>query len=505
MDPTHVSAFSATGVQYGSSFSTADLYVATWGGSNYGSVSEFTWQFASTGTTTIINQGSFLYNDVAGMEVGIVMGNAAPRILVAYYKLGAGHFVDIYDVTTSTVTPVVFNSSIQLSSADQFGRIRMDGLCIAGWETIVWEHPGMGIHAIAYDNNTSGWSASHLLYHTELQMAPDVAMRYNNNPGSGPDVNLVYNDDHGVITKSTIDWNVLNTTSPTIIVPNIEDTYTAPNYIGNTISPAVIDCPESCPANNWAYTYSDSRDVYVRYMDHFTSGTVNTAEITTGNTFGNVPLNIHEAYSPSLHYGFTDQYGSIINDGITVTWYTTDKMSLFGYVGVQMKPDGGSLINAADYMGLPNGFTSSEYPFLPGPGIALSKSDLEAVPFYQYAAYYDYDPAIDQYSLHHAFHAYYTWSNNVFKSQKNIQVTSNTYPNPFFDVINTSVTLHDKGLVKLELIDITGRVVAHQERQAEKGTWMMQLRGLENITSGTYFLCTVVDGQKTNTRTLIKK
>jgi hypothetical protein len=79
------------------------------------------------------------------------------------------------------------------------------------------------------------------------------------------------------------------------------------------------------------------------------------------------------------------------------------------------------------------------------------------------------------------------------------------YPNPFNEVINTSVTLNKKGIVQLELLDIAGRTVSHYTSTLEKGTYPLQLNGLQNIISGTYFLKTSVDGKKVSVRSVIKK
>lgn len=79
------------------------------------------------------------------------------------------------------------------------------------------------------------------------------------------------------------------------------------------------------------------------------------------------------------------------------------------------------------------------------------------------------------------------------------------YPNPFSDVLNTTVTLKEAGTVRIDLLDIAGRVVKQQEFKAEKGTYPVQMSGLADIVPGNYFLKTSIAGKAINTQTVIKK
>jgi hypothetical protein len=151
-------------------------------------------------------------------------------------------------------------------------------------------------------------------------------------------------------------------------------------------------------------------------------------------------------------------------------------------------------------MGLPN----SEMPNViqSPPGIAYSKSDLEGTTNYLYAAYYDFDESIGEYRLHHAFKP---WGTSTFKGTKDLKTGQGTYPNPFSNVINTSVNLNAAGTVKLELFDVTGKLVAQQKSALAAGTHTLQLAGLADITSGVYFLNSTVNGAKIASQTVIKK
>lgn len=493
--PNHISCNSARGVDYDGI--GCDLYVSTWGDSEPGALSEFTFQFAESNTTLMAYQGSFLYKDVAGLNTSIINDiNHGVQIFVAYYKLGAGHFVDVYDVTSSPTNPVVLNSTVQLSNAHNFGRISMDGLFYAGNLAIVWAYPGIGIQTMMYGSN--GWSAVTTISNTVGQVAPDVAMRYN---GNVQDVNIVFNDNAGNITKLSETWAGLNNSIPTSTPPNVEDVIN-PFGAGQKISPAVIDCPD-LGAPNWAYTISNGTDIFVRSVDYVPNPGLPVytfREITTGATpLNNQPLNASRSYSPTLHYGYYTNLSGIINDGITVAWYASDDNIYNGYMGVQMNPNANNLINAQDYMGLPNGFTNSQ--ITENPGIAISKTDLEAVPEFEYTVYYNFDEDMGTYVLHHAFHP---WNNNLFRGSKDLKIADNSYPNPFSFEIHKTVTATESNNVSLQLMDITGRMVSQKSFNAQKGKNIFTIDGLQNAVAGTYFLRTTVNGKEINTEVVVK-
>ncbi|WP_222166540.1 T9SS type A sorting domain-containing protein [Edaphocola aurantiacus] len=488
-DATGTSAYSATMIPTG--FGLVDMYLASWYPKN-GSKSEVTWQFLQGGTTSILQQGSIPYNDVVGLDVSAVFNGTATQILVAYYRIGIGHFVDIYDVTNSTFTPVVFNNTVQLSNSADYGRIRVDGF-FQHQMVFTWEYPGIGIQSCALDNAGS-WGMVQTFAGTEYQHEPDVAVKHGG--GANPArIHYVYHNGNGVVTESTLDWNTLKNATSGVLSPVVEDV----NVLNHTISNPVIDCPDLCSEDNWAYTYSDNRYVYVRYIDYFSTATPTSVTVTSG-VLGNAPLDVHETYSPTIHYGLTDAYGIHPTDNITVAWYVTDLSGTNGYAGIQMTADGTTLLSGPDYMALPNSFTADQYHGLPG--IALSKSDQQLAPEFLYATYYDYNPATDQFSLHHAYHS---WGNTVFKGTAAPKAAAiNTYPNPFNDRINTAVTVEGAAMVQVQLSDITGRIVSQKRQAVPAGTHQLQLDQLQGTVPGTYFLSIIVNGTAQQTQTLIK-
>lgn len=474
-------------------YGLSDMYLSAWYPKT-GAKSEVTWQFMQPGTTTIQDQGSFMYNNVINLEVAAV-NNGSPgqsQIMVAYYKLGVGHFVDLYDITNMAFTPVMYSHTVQLSNSAEAGRIRIDG-SYQQMIAITWEYPGIGIQSCALDY-LGNWGAVRTFSNTEYQHEPDVAVIYHG--GTDPvSVHYVYHNGDGIVTESKLSWNTLMNAASTTLSPTVEDVNVLPSPIGNP----VIDCPDLCEQDNWAYTYTEGRYVYVRFMDYYSTATPTTVNLSSG-ALGNVAMNIHETFSPSIHYGLVDQYGIHPTDNITVAWYATDLNTEHHYVGVQMTADGTTLLNSLDYMAMPNGATADRYPIRPG--IALSKSDPQLAPEFMYATYYDYDPITDNYNLHHAYHS---WGNTVFKGAKAMKAVTHTYPNPFSNTINTSVTLNEAGVAVVELYDITGKMAAQTRRTLTAGTHSIQLNGLQDITPGVYFMNTTVNGRKTASTTVVKQ
>lgn len=487
------SCYSFRNVYGTTAWGDVDVYLAGWGIG----LSEVTIQFTKPGDpSTVVHHETIRYDDASSFQVGAVYNAATgnTQILVAYEW--AGYKIDVYDITTSPTNPVVFNNTITLTSTlGYFGhRIRLDAQSTdLRKAAVVYEDPyspaGGGIFAKAcLDGN---WGNSVFLNGSNGESGPDLALT---EIGGETYVRFVHQNAAGSqINSSIIDFNTIYFGAGSI-TPFFADTYNPLNGIGSKI---VLDCKDADDSKNWAYTFADQThdNVVVRY-DYY--GTINDVSVNSG-ALGNAPLSGYNVYSPTLHYGG----GHSGNDDITVGWYATNG-SYNGYLALEMKPDGTGIVGTPDYWELPHGATPLPYTNLPNTGIAFSKSDIDLTPDYMYAVYYNRDASstyLDE--LHHAFHK---WGDIAFKKNVTLDIKATTvYPNPFSDVLNAAVTLNAPGKVRLELVDITGRTVAQQETQADKGTWPMQLTGLQSVIAGTYFLNTIIDGQRVNTRTVIKK
>lgn len=499
-NPMTVSSYSFRSWNTATAFGLVDVYLAAWANPEPGAQSEVTWQFANPGTTGMITNGSIPYFDVADLEVAAVQNFATgnTQILVAYYRNGAGHFLDIYDITSSPGTPVVYNSTMLLSGSSNYGRIRMDASSVGLTEVaIVWDYPGIGLQTMV--GQAGSWSGVTDLAGTAGETGPDVAF---NRTMGGTDVHYVYHDIAGTtITESIVPYLSLMG-SPGSITPAIEDINTIPVPIQSRL---VLDCPDDYNVRNWAYTYTDQNllEVFVRYVDHNTTGMPDTKRTNAGFDLGNIPTyGQFKVFSPTLHYGYGDISGGGASNQINVAWYAAGSFN--GYIGLEMKADGSGLVGAGDYWMLPNASTPTPIPNLPKvTSIAYSKGDLKYAPDYLYAAFHDYDPASGLFTLHHTFHK---WADMVFKGTVDLKAAeAGIYPNPFRDVLHTSITLEKQGVVKLELLDITGKVITQKRSSLEKGVHDLEINGLQAYAPGTYLLRTSLDGTAIGSKIVVKQ
>jgi len=499
--PMSTSCYSLSGGYISpTAYGPVDLYIAGWGTPLYGASSEVTWRFTAVDDpTSTLQQGTLPYFEVADLEVGSVLNTATNRtnILVAYYKLGVGHFVDVYEVTTSLSNPIVPVSSMQLSASTTYGRIRMDchSVHTAG---LVWENPGAGIETIM--NKEGSWSLVSILDGTAGQSGPDMAFAYNNNKLN---VHYVYHDNAGTITESVVDYNTFWAV-PGVVVPNVQDVNSVGANIGSRL---VLDCPDHYDnADNWAYTYTDgtNKEVYVRFIDYNGAAVATTVSVNSG-ALGNASIaGMYEAYAPTLHYGNGAIGGS--TEQINVAWYITDG-SLNGYVGLQMNADGTGLLSTPDYLILPNAFTAA--PYILRKGVAYSKSDAKSVPSFLYATYYDYNNVTGSYQLHHAFHK---WGDIAFKEgataigkQQGAAAGFDIYPNPFQDNLSAAVTLQESGVLQLSLLDLAGRAVWQTQARLGAGTHRIAVKDLGKLAPGAYVLHAAFNNRQVGSRMITKQ
>lgn len=502
-----ISCFSFHDNKTGTAWGDVDVYLAGFG---FG-FGEVTVQFTKpSDPTNVVYKGNLTglqgnpnYQDASYLQVGAVYNEmtGTVQVLVAYQW--AGFKVDVFDITPSATDPVVYNSTIDLSFPSTLNlfdhRIRMD--CDSrdlSRVAIVWDNNPLagGLQTIGCVYGI--WGNIMNIPGTSGASVPDIALSHTKTPEYY--LHYVYYDATGMrINKSIMAFDDLMNPFTTTVTPSVNDV----NYLSTALnSNLVIDSKDEDDSKSWAYTYTDQNasEVFVR-LEENNSGTPPTTVSVNSGVLGNASLlGPYNVYSPSINYGSWGSQG----DEITVGWYNTDG-SHNGYIGLIMSPDGTSLISDPDYLEMPNAYTPNPYPHTGKSGIAFSKADAEhTANRHLYTTYYDYD---NNYSpanrLHHAYHVR---GLTRFNEQKKLDLSSTTiYPNPFSDVLNTSVTLKQSGTVRIDLLDIAGRVVKHQEIKAETGTHPVQMSGLSNIVPGTYFLKTSIAGKAVNTKTVIKK
>lgn len=507
-----------------SGFGNSDLYLAAWSPNSPSSKSEFIYTFTSPAVpTSIMSQGSFMYEAVADIEVGLVSnGSGGHEVLVSYYDylginspIGSpGHILDVYKFTGSPATPLAITNKIQLSYSPNYGRISMDShkdYAVA----LAWEYPGVGIQTMVCD--LGNWSGVTTLSGTGSEQAPDVAFSHTNN---NLNVRFVYkNPSIGTITESMLDWPLLLSIpfgTTVTLSPSVEDI----NGVTFKTSNVILDCPDHYDVENWAYTYTDGKRIYVRHIDHHGSGTPMTTVVNDASSLPNAPsVKRFSAQNPTLHYGDGGAGGT--TGQISVGWYN---VSLSGsgasnYISLEMKESGTSLLSAPDYAELPSSF----FTYTSGrSGIAYSKMSDGAgalAPEFMYATYFtEIKPGSGYYELHHAFHK---WNNPVFrgaappkhevdcksptrKTQADVLLTT-TSPNPFSNRFIHNITLKEEGNIHLTLVNVTGQIVAEKAAKLSKGNHTLEMNGLEKVPVGNYILTTSVNGRTVGTKVMVKQ
>jgi len=506
-------------------FGFGDMYLSSWGNNTPGSPGEVIYMLSMpSDPTTMIDQGSLPYNDVADLGVGMIFDHTIGdyAVLVCYYDhLGAhsptgqpGHMIDMYTISGPMGSALNLFKQYQVSYSPVYGRIRMDSH-IEYASAVVWQHPGVGIETVVSANGN--WSGITTLIGTAAEIGPDVAFSHVSNL----DVNFVYKDPAaGTITKSFLDWNTLLTVpfgGSAFMFPNVQDVNSIPFWV----SELVLDCPDHYDVDNWAYTYTDGKRVYVRHIDHHSSGTPMTNIVNDGS-LGNFPLTTFQvAFNPTLHYGDRAITG---NSGeITVGWnssYGPTTLAESRYVAIEMRENGGGLYSLLDYMGIPNGQLGAHF----NPSISFSKmSDLmhPGAPDFMYATYITQRNASSGFTSFELQHAFHKWTNPVFKGVKPAILhpecgnhslkaqpelaRSVATPNPFSKSLINTIHLKEDARVELVLIDMAGRVVAKKEAQLNKGNQQVVINELGKLPAGSYVLNTTINGAKTAAQLMIKQ
>jgi hypothetical protein len=490
-----------------SPYGTAALYLAGWSG--FAGANGFSWRFTNPANpAALFAQGIFSYPNGRDIEVGLVDGSGGPQILVAYYRVGAGHMLDVYNVFPF----VSFAYTLPLSASPIYGRISMDCHLTYG-VAIVWDNPANNaIEAIAGQNGTWGPVTALPPHPTGASSeVPDVAFSHSNGPLN---IHIVtHTPAANELTEAVISW-------PDLLVGSLASYAVQDNNfipVPNVPVRPVINCPDHFNAENWGYTYTlDDNQIEVRFIDYNTLATPITQTVNSGGApLGNVgTVGVYRNRMPSIaHNNNGDMY---------IAWYAAGSLATSSsqYIAMNITADGNTLLSAPDYMLVPNSTTSSPYPL--APGISLSKmNDLN--PQYLYAAYYDLNSAVG-YAMHHAWHI---WPNAVFKgtgSNANqwlashpecsgqttnatslaARVSVRVSPNPFTEVVHAAFTTEKSGTAILQLTDITGKVVDQTQHLVEKGAQSFNTGSLKNLAAGTYLLNISVDGTRIGQQKVVK-
>ncbi len=443
--------------------------------------------------TNILYQESFLYPECTDIQAGVTSDyhTKINYVIVTYHKANVGHLMDIYEVTTSTLTPLVFNSTETLSNLPQHTRINMDSDSWGRETVVTWEHPDEGIQAmVMYSNQTNGITT---LAGTIGASNPDVAINYATTmSGYNSFVHIVYQDKaQNTISVSAIPLGSLAT--PPGTTATINNNVADVRFVPDNVSAPNIDCPNSV-AYGWAYTYTDGKNVFVRLREWYT---YNTLVLNDGSLGNNAQPSYYTAHIPTLFYG-NPVAGT---GGIIVGWRSMLSPNEGFYVAVEVTPTG-TLLNAPDYM-----YVNFQYSVNMMPGIdlgRLSDGGGTGALDYLYATCILTD-GNGGYTLHHSFHK---WGNTVFNGNAKLELgkaSSTAFPNPFNSYISKNITVAEDGILQANLTDVTGRIVAQYKDKVSAGDQTIQIKNLGELLPGTYYLSTFNNNNRLQTEVIVKR
>lgn len=503
---SHTSAYSFAGVNV-PGFGPVDLALAGWDDPT-GAVAGASWRYLQPGNPAVVlSQGVLPYTNVRDVEVGFMDVFGSSQMLVAYYELGVGHKIDVYDLTTSG--PSLLYTNV-LSTSPNYGRISMD--CHLTYAVaLVWEEAGVIYTMVGLNSGPSiAFSGVLTLAKTGNDYAPDCAFSHTSMGGSLNVHYCYYSPSTGIMREVSYDfWTMIYMTGGT--VPTLFNDF---NFIGFYSDPVIanIDCPGHYDVENWAYAYTtNNQDISVRLVDYHTMASAATRVINDGSVLACTAINGNYNYAPFPAYDPNHSPGA---ENIYVGWYTNTPdpgagMQPAGYVALRMNENGLIALSPLDYLTVANNPTWATQT----PVLSFSKQD-DIFPFL-YAVFPEYDPGFPGYQLENKYH---NWPTPMFKGEekhafrcddearieafkKNMVATSviKAYPNPFTNVLGLSFPASmQQSATTVVVSDVTGKVIDTYNGQVSKvNTHLTDLS--KTLSPGAYIMNVSVDGQTKQT------
>ncbi len=498
---THTSCYSFSNVNLGAG--NVDLVTSGW--DVPGGPSTVAWRELAPGIpSTIVNQGMLNYGGAQDLEVGIVNAGGI-QLLVAYYRPGFGHVLDVYNWLPGGP---VFAYNVILSGIPFYTRISMDCHKLYG-VALTWEDPFAGIQTMlgATTGGPLTFSGVLTLAGTMGETQPDCAFSHTT---SNLNVHFAYyNPATQAVTEAEYQfW-------PYVPLPSMTVTYATNdvNFVGPVNMPPVnLDCPDHYGVDNWAYTYTpNSNDIVVRLIDFNTSG-VPTTVIVNNGSLGNTPNNAAINVNSFVAY----DYNCIMGIGsMYVGWYSTDIDPMTGnangYTALQMDESGSFLLTPNDYLTVANNPTFAS----PTPYLSFSKQNDQTN--YLYTVFPE--SQFGNYSMQNKYHP---WSTAAFKGhhekytcndeanlaafaqkqQSAIQLTA--YPNPFTDklILKIPAELQSK-TADITITDITGKSYGTYSGPLQNANERISNMS-STLAAGSYFMNVSVQGEQKQTIRLVK-
>lgn len=503
---THTSAYSYANVNI-PGLGTCDVVFAGWDEPS-GTVAGVSWRYMASGTPgAIFNQGVIPYSNVRDLEVGYLDIGTSRQLLVAYYEIGVGHKLDVYDLNFAGATLAYTNV---LSTSPTYGRISID--CHLTYATaITWEEGSFIKTMVGLNTSPISFSGVLTLNGSAKYRAPDCAFSH-----TGPlDVQYsYYSPSTGMVIESSYDfWTMIFMGGGTVPV-----TVNDMNFIGFFSDPVItnIDCPGHYNVPNWAYTYTtNNMDISVRLVDFNTSGIPTTVVVNDMSALPCAPINnVWNAY-PFVAYDVNHAPGLL---SMYVGWYTQaiDPATSLpaGYVSLRMNESGTLAISPLDYLTVANNPTWASQTHV----LSFSKQD-DMFP-YLYTVFPEYDPGFPGYQLQNKYH---DWTTPQFKGEeihmvecndeariaefKNKMVTGTTikaYPNPFTNVLGLSFPASmQQSSTTIVVSDVMGKAIDTYTGQVSKvNAHLTDLS--KTLSPGAYIMNVSVEGQTKQTIKLTK-
>jgi hypothetical protein len=453
------------------------------------------WQLAVPGSPgAMVFQGTVPYPGCVDINVGMNFDNSGNILaIVAYYRMGVGHFYDVYIWTTGGLIPL---STTPLSSIPFYTRISMDSHKMYGI-VITWEDPA-GIYCVAGLNGV--FTAPIYLVGSSSMLRPDVAFSHSN---VGLNVHFVYDTPNAMpgydIYETEADfwllYAALGSYTPAVMDIN-------PVLCFWSEMTASIDAPDHYPVDNWAYTYAvDGADIYTRTMDFYSMLSPITVNVVNGS-LGNGPM-VAKELRPRIAY---NKWGQTYH----VCWYSSYVSLPIGqcYFVEEIFQNGTTLISAPDYELM--AINSSFPPGASLNSVAFSKQN-DASPFL-------YGVFLDAMGIHDTFH---NWANtSSYKGSPDVAVNTirdncsshqhatptgitslarsgnemSIGPNPFTNSTHLFIPPSQKDEQTSAFVtDITGKILYQKEDHSENLPAFIE-ESTKKLSSGTYFVSIKTQG-----------
>jgi len=508
---THTSAYSFQSVAI-PIWGPVDLVMAGWDEPS-GTVAGASWRYLQPGNPAVVlNQGVIPYSNVRDVEVGYLDVAGSQQMLVAYYEIGVGHKIDVYDLGFAGPTLLYTNV---LSTAPNYGRISMD--CHLSYAVaLTWEEKGVIFTMVGLNSGPSiAFSGVLTIGMTQKDYQPDCAFSHTGMAGTLNVHYVYYSPSSGNFTESSYDfWTMIYMMGGTVPVA-INDF----NFVGYFSDPLVanIDCPGHYDVENWAYAYTtNNMDISVRLIDYHSMPVAVTRVVNDNSILPSKAINMYRNIAPFPAYDPNHTPGAT---SIYVGWWTGALdpgagMNTAGYVSLRMNEFGNVTISPLDYLTVANNPTWGTQT----PVLSFSKQD-DMFQFL-YTVFPEWDPTVPGYRLENKYH---NWPTPQFKGEGNHAVectdeakiaefkkhqvaatTVKAYPNPFSNVLGVAYPASmQQDITTVSVTDLTGKVMGTYNGPVSKvNTYLTDLS--KQLSPASYLLNVSVEG-KTNETIKITK